>query len=228
MTSADFWHPIPALLDAGNTRQNVKPPRVIAQPSHLYLPHLRSQLPRKHRALKILASLPTVAASYAVPVRRASTLPSASFRSQFTMDTLAIRLTVPLTGSVRDFHPQVIQATTTMNQIAPVTALRTMPGAPKKKGLSGFRNDNLPYFQWVKKLNYCWRLLLWITVFSQRSVGKGWMSVEKQWKTRMLFIGFPYDPCNGHSRFIHTEAVHISYCTEGCLCADYYGFLYIA
>jgi len=24
-------------------------------------------------------------------------------------------------------------------------------------GLSGFRNDNLPYFQWVKKPDYCWR-----------------------------------------------------------------------
>jgi hypothetical protein len=48
------------------------------------------------------------------------------------MDTLAVRLTVPLAGSVKDFHPQVIQITTTVICTAPVTALRAMPGAPKK------------------------------------------------------------------------------------------------
>ena len=45
---------------------------------------------------------------YAVPVRQASALPAASFRFHLAMDTLAVRLTVPSIGPVRDFHPQVI------------------------------------------------------------------------------------------------------------------------
>ncbi len=39
--------------------------------------------------------------------RRASALPSASFRFHLSMDTLAVRLTVPLAGPAGDFHPQV-------------------------------------------------------------------------------------------------------------------------
>ena len=46
---------------------------------------------------------------YPLPVRQASTLPSASFRFHLAVDTLAVRLTVPLTGPVDDFHLQVIQ-----------------------------------------------------------------------------------------------------------------------
>ena len=44
---------------------------------------------------------------YPLPVRQASALPSASFRFAVTRDTLAVRLTVPLAGSVEDFHLQV-------------------------------------------------------------------------------------------------------------------------
>ena len=45
-------------------------------------------------------------ASYAISVRQASALPSASFRFHLAMDTLAVRLTVPPVGSVEDFHLQ--------------------------------------------------------------------------------------------------------------------------
>jgi len=38
------------------------------------------------------------------PVRQSSALPAASFRSHLTVDTLAVRLAVPLTGSAEDFH----------------------------------------------------------------------------------------------------------------------------
>src|SRR5665213_3357420 len=69
---------------------------------------------------------------YPLPVRQASALPSASFRFRITPDTLAVQLTLPLAGCVRDFHPQVIQLATTANWIAPVTALRAMPGAPNE------------------------------------------------------------------------------------------------
>jgi len=39
-----------------------------------------------------LAALPGVTASYAIPVRRASALPAASFRFHLAVDTLAVRL----------------------------------------------------------------------------------------------------------------------------------------
>ena len=39
---------------------------------------------------------------YAIPVRQASALPAASFRFHLTMDTLAVRLTVPPVGPVED------------------------------------------------------------------------------------------------------------------------------
>ena len=48
-----------------------------------------------------------MAASYVISVRQASALPAASFRFYLTIDTLAVRLTVPLTGPVEDFHLQV-------------------------------------------------------------------------------------------------------------------------
>src|SRR5262249_21368470 len=44
---------------------------------------------------------------YAISVRRASALPAASFRFHLTMDTLAVRLTIPPVGLVEDFHLQM-------------------------------------------------------------------------------------------------------------------------
>jgi hypothetical protein len=52
-----------------------------------------------------------MSASYAIPVRRASALPAASFRFHLAMDTLAIRLTVPPVGPAEDLHLQVIDYT---------------------------------------------------------------------------------------------------------------------
>ncbi len=46
-------------------------------------------------------------ASYAIPVRWASALPVASFRFHLTVDTLAVRLTVPPAKPVEDSHLQV-------------------------------------------------------------------------------------------------------------------------
>ena len=56
----------------------------------------------------IMAPCP-VLPPHAVPVRRASALPAASFRFHLAMDTLAVRLMVPLTGPIGDLHPQVIR-----------------------------------------------------------------------------------------------------------------------
>jgi hypothetical protein len=52
-----------------------------------------------NRTLKSFAFLSSLAASYAVSVRRASVLPTASSGFHLAMDTLAVRLTIPLPGS---------------------------------------------------------------------------------------------------------------------------------
>ena len=78
---------------------------------------------------------------YPLPVRQASTLPAASFRFRLATDTLAVQLTLPLAGCVEDFHLQVIPPATTAGKIAPVTALRAMPGAPMDSRLRG--NDKV-------------------------------------------------------------------------------------
>src|SRR6516162_5648148 len=44
---------------------------------------------------------------YPLPVRQASALPTASSRFHLAMDTLAVRLTLPLAGWVEDSHLQV-------------------------------------------------------------------------------------------------------------------------
>jgi len=54
--------------------------------------------PCKYRALTVMAALPRCNASYPLPVRQTSALPSASSRFAVTRDTLAVRLTLPLAG----------------------------------------------------------------------------------------------------------------------------------
>ena len=70
-------------------------------------PGIRHGVPCKFRALTILAALSRRAASYPLPVRQASALPSASSRFAVVRDTLAVRLTLPLAGRVEDSHLQV-------------------------------------------------------------------------------------------------------------------------
>src|SRR3990172_5757525 len=76
-------------------------------PSRLCLSDLRHSVPCKFRALMFLAAFPRRAASYPLPVRQASALPSATSRFAVTRDTLAVRLTLPLAGRVEDLHLQV-------------------------------------------------------------------------------------------------------------------------
>ena len=56
----------------------------------------------------VLQPRPLCPALYAISVRRLGTLPAASFRFHLAMDTLAVRLTLPTTKCVVDFHHQVI------------------------------------------------------------------------------------------------------------------------
>ena len=76
-------------------------------PSRLCLSDLRRSVPYKFRALMIWDISPRYAASYPLPVRQASALPSASSRFAVARDTLAVQLTLPLVGRVEDFHLQV-------------------------------------------------------------------------------------------------------------------------
>ena len=71
----------------------------------LCLSHLRLYVPYKYRTLEILASLSRTAALYVLPVRQASVLPAASFGFHFAVDTLAVRLTIPLIRLVWNFRP---------------------------------------------------------------------------------------------------------------------------
>ncbi len=82
-------------------------PGIAHSPSRLCLSDIRHGVPYKFRALTILAVLPHRAASYPLPVRQASALPSASSRFPVAQNTLAVRLTLPLVGRVEDFHLQV-------------------------------------------------------------------------------------------------------------------------
>ena len=82
-------------------------PGMTHPPSRLCLSDLRCSVLCKCRALTILAASPRYNASYPLPVRQASALPSASSRFAVTHDTLAVQLTLPLVGRVEDFHLQV-------------------------------------------------------------------------------------------------------------------------
>src|SRR3989338_4017374 len=82
-------------------------PGIAHPPSRLCLSDLRRSVPYKFRALMISDISPRYAASYPLPVRQASALPSASSRFPVPRNTLAVRLTLPLAGRVEDFHLQV-------------------------------------------------------------------------------------------------------------------------
>ena len=56
----------------------------------------------------VLQPRPLCPAFYAISVRRLGTLPAASFRFRLAADTLAVRLTLPTTKRVVDFHHKAI------------------------------------------------------------------------------------------------------------------------
>ena len=73
-------------------------PGIAHPPSRLCLSDIRRCVPCKYWALQILDCSPHNVASYPLPVRQASALPSASFRFAVAHDTLAVQLTLPLAG----------------------------------------------------------------------------------------------------------------------------------
>lgn len=72
---------------------------------HIYIPAFLL----KFRAFKVMAYLPNGYAYYAISVRRTSDLPPASFRFHLAVETLNVRLTLPLDGHVQDLHPRVLR-----------------------------------------------------------------------------------------------------------------------
>jgi hypothetical protein len=105
MAAADFWWLIPAPHDPGSP--NGKPPDLpgyYALTFTLISVGYTPQLPCKYRALHLLACSPHCVASHPLAVRQSSALPPASSRSHLAMDTLAVRLTLPLAGCVEDSH----------------------------------------------------------------------------------------------------------------------------
>ena len=89
----------------------IAPPEISPGITHrlprLCPPHILPQLPCKNWTLNLIAFSSAAAASYVVPVRQASVLPSASFRFGLTADTLAVRLALPLAGCALDFDQLV-------------------------------------------------------------------------------------------------------------------------
>lgn len=61
----------------------------------------------KDRCLRILNSETHCSTTYAISIRQASVLLTASFRFHLAMDPLAVRLTIPPAGDVEDLHLQV-------------------------------------------------------------------------------------------------------------------------
>jgi len=109
MPSADLCQPFLTPFDVSSSRQVDRSPRVRLDHLHAYARRIYVHVLRAGIGLqRYLPPHPDMSASYAVPVRQASALPAASFRSQLAMGTLAVRLTVPPAGSVEDFHLQVV------------------------------------------------------------------------------------------------------------------------
>ena len=97
MASADSCRPIATPCDAASTRQDGRPLRVRRV---TFLPHTRRIYAGPVRMTSGFESIGPLAhqadASYAIRVPRAGSLPSASFGFHLAMDTLAVRLGVPV------------------------------------------------------------------------------------------------------------------------------------
>src|SRR5262249_41434375 len=108
MPSADFWQSFPTPLNVGSTQADRQiSPGIAHSPSRLCPSDLRRSVPCKYWALHLIGLLTPLRRLYPFPVRRARVLPTASSRFHLTMDTLAVRLTLPLAGCVEDFHLRV-------------------------------------------------------------------------------------------------------------------------
>ena len=134
MASADSCHPIPTPLDTGSTRQNGRPPRVMRATFTLIPAAYTSTVSVQVSGFedngllthcgRLVCDSCSSGQCFAfgflqIPPRGGHPYRSAN-RSPCRVD--------------RGLPPPSHPATTTVNWIAPVKALRAMPGAPQKKG----------------------------------------------------------------------------------------------
>src|SRR5262249_9098056 len=108
MPSADFWQSFPTPLNVGSTQ--ARPPDLpgyCALTFPLMPVGFTSQCSVQVLGFASIGLLTPLRRLYPFPVRRARVLPTASSRFHLTMDTLAVRLTLPLAGCVEDFPLRV-------------------------------------------------------------------------------------------------------------------------
>ena len=106
MPSADFCVSIPSSLDDSSSWQAHRSPRVMHTCLHAYARRVYAHAFRAAIGLQRYTPSYPACTPDAIPVRRASTLPAASFRLHLTMTALAVQLTVPAAGPVEDLHLQ--------------------------------------------------------------------------------------------------------------------------
>lgn len=102
----------------------------------MHLSHLRLHPPGDIGLRVSLPPRPDADASYALPVRQAGTLPTASFRSRIAPGTLAVQLAVPITRVRRGLPPPSHRSATTPTKRCSHTtrhAWRTKKKAPRRR-----------------------------------------------------------------------------------------------
>src|SRR5580704_12000019 len=112
-------HPAPAkliwpLLTSGGSsrrlttpvarRQTTRSPRVLRTHLHAYLCRIYAAASVQVSGFASIGLLTPLRRLYPLAVRQSSVLPPASSGSHLAMDTLAVRLTLPLAGCVEDLH----------------------------------------------------------------------------------------------------------------------------
>ena len=105
MPSADFCPPIDQPLGCSSTRQVDRSPRVRRVTFRPSPPHIHRLVPDDFGLRTPTLPHPQDDASHAVRVPRARRLPSASFRFHLAVDTLAVRLGVPVIRVSKGLSP---------------------------------------------------------------------------------------------------------------------------
>ena len=105
---------------------STRPPRVLTRSFPLCLPHLPQTIPCSYWAPTCLGALPSLGALYAISLRQARGLPTASFRFCLTADTFALGYILPAAGRIRVFHPleRALAGRTNGSGCKPVACIR--------------------------------------------------------------------------------------------------------
>ena len=129
--SADFCRPIPTPCDAGSTRQSGSSPRVRRV---TFVPYTRRIYGHTFRMISGFGYFGSLAQMWTPHMRFLFVRPGLCLQlpSDFAPDTLAVRLTVPITRARKGLAPPSHRPDTTPAKSRQSMALRAMPGARKK------------------------------------------------------------------------------------------------